>query len=116
MQTMEQVFTKHSLLHGFGEITIRCRYYPNVDFDRLDPSEPFEFHFLEDPQNLRLRTRIHVDDLVEKKRSLIREFEFSNLAFDGAGERALFEAEQLTLEQPLWNTGAIQLHHGPVMP
>src|SRR5438876_2815070 len=110
IQTMEQVFPEHSLLHRFREITIRRRYDTNVDLDRLDSSEPFEFHFLKDPQNLRLGARVHIPDLIEKNRALIGEFELSDLALDGSCERALFEAEKFTLEQPLRNTGTIQLH------
>src|SRR5207244_13414278 len=108
---MEQVLPEHPLLHGFREITIRCGNDPDIDLDGLYASKALEFHFLENAQNLRLRSRIHVADFVEEDRALIRELEFPELSFNRAGECAFFETDEFAFQQALRDTGTVQFHH-----
>ena len=56
---------------------------------------------LEHPQKLRLDPRAHLADLVEKQRALVGGFKLSGLALGGAGEGALFVAEQFALQERL---------------
>ena len=59
------------------------------------------FAMLQHAQQLHLRRRRRLADLVEEERALRRGGEETDLVLDRAGERALHVAEQLALEQAL---------------
>ena len=50
-------------------------------------------------------------DLVEEDRGAVGDLEAADLARQGPREGALLPAEQLALDQPRWQRGAIDLHH-----
>ena len=62
---------------------------------------------LEDAQELALRGRRELADLVEKDRAGIAELELAQPAARGAGERSALVAEELALEKRLGNGGAV---------
>src|SRR5205823_7997903 len=64
--------------------------------------------------HLGLRTRRHVANLVEKNGAAVRQLEFAAARLGGAGERALFVAEQLALDQLLRDGRAVDLDERPV--
>src|SRR5687768_1481338 len=53
---------------------------------------------------------------VEEERAAVGHLKPSDLLSDRAGERALLVAEKLTLEQPRWNGGAVELHERAIAP
>src|SRR5207245_5872405 len=55
-------------------------------------------------------------DLVEEDRALVREREAPDVALDGAGERALHVAEQLTLDQASRDRAGVHLDEGSAVP
>src|SRR6185295_19640284 len=71
------------------------------------PAEAAELALLQDAQQLHLGGRRHLADLVEEQRPAIGELEAALAPIGGAGERALFVAEDLALEQRLGNRGAV---------
>jgi hypothetical protein len=73
----------------------------------LASAEPAEAPLLEHAQQLDLRGRLHLGDLVEEQRAAVRELEDARAAIVRAGERPLLVAEDLALEQRLGNRGAV---------
>ena len=65
---------------------------------------------LQHAQELRLRRRVQVSDLVQKQRSAIGQFEFSAACRCRAGKRTLFVAEQLAFNQFSGNRSAVDLY------
>ena len=64
----------------------------------------------DDSQQLRLKLERKLSDLVEKYRPRAGDFEESALERSRVGKRARLVAEELALEQGLWNRGAIDRH------
>jgi len=58
-------------------------------------------------QKFRLQSDVELADLIQKKRSVIRDLEQAFLLGDSAGERALLVAEQLRLKKVLIDRGAV---------
>ena len=58
-------------------------------------AQALELALLQDAQQLDLGRQLHVPDLVEEQRPAFGQFEPPLLARVGAGERALFVAEEL---------------------
>jgi hypothetical protein len=87
--------------------------HAHVDLDHAVAAQPLELLLLQHAQHLGLRLQAHVADLVEEDRALVGLLELADLPIGGAGERALFVAEQLRLDQLVGNRGAVDLHEGP---
>ena len=64
---------------------------------------------LQHAQDLRLRVGAHVADFVEEQRAAVGLLEAADALLVGAGERALFVAEQLRFEQVLLQRRAVHL-------
>ena len=62
-------------------------------------SETRELAVLQHLQELRLERRVHLADLVQEDRSMIRVLELAELPLVRPREGALLEAEQLALKQ-----------------
>jgi hypothetical protein len=87
-----------------------------VDLDDALAADRAVLAFLQDPEQLRLEKRRHLADLVEHQRAAARQFEQPDLVLERAGERALFVAEELGLDQVLGNGRAVDLDEGPFRP
>src|SRR5258708_32019666 len=107
VQPVVQVGTEALPGHRARRGAVGRRDQPALGPDRSRAAEPLEFALLQHAQQLRLQLEGHLADLVEEYRAAARELEPSNALSDGAGERALFVAEQLTLEQRRRNRGAV---------
>ena len=81
--------------------------HAHVDFLLGAAAEPAELPLLQHAQQLDLRRRRHLGDLVEEQRAAVGELEAAGAAIGGAGERALLVAEDLALEQRLGNRRAV---------
>ena len=82
---------------------------PHVDAERPRAAEALELVLLQHAQDLGLRVRAHVADFVEEQRAAVGLLEAADALLVGAGERALFVAEQLRFEQVLLQRGAVHL-------
>jgi hypothetical protein len=69
---------------------------------------------LEGPEQLHLDRRRQVADLVEEQRPRARHLEEARLGLAGTREAPLLVAEELALEEPLWNGAAVDGHEGLV--
>ncbi len=88
--------------HGVGG-----RNHPHVHRLLVAPAEPAELALLQHAQQLHLRGRCHLRDLVEEQRAAIGQLETALAAIEGAGECALLVPEDLALEQRFRNRGAV---------
>ncbi len=85
---------------------------PDINLMSAVAAESFEFLLLQNTQQFRLKFQRDVADFVQKKRALIRQFKAPHFLSDCASERSLFMTEQLALQKPQRNRGAIQFHEG----
>ena len=72
---------------------------PHVDADRRRAAEALDLALLQHAQQLDLRRRADVADLVEEERAALGQLEPPLLERLRAGERALLVAEQLGFDQ-----------------
>ena len=107
VQAVEQVFAQLALLHRFERIDVGRGDDAHVDRLLVPAAEAAEAALLQHAQQLDLRRRRHLADLVEKQRAAIGELEAALAAIGRAGERALLVAEDLALEQRFGNGGAV---------
>jgi hypothetical protein len=59
------------------------------------------------PEQLGLKVRMHLADFVQEQSAVISEFEFSQLAAQGAGESPLLMAEKFAFQQTLRQGGTV---------
>ena len=52
--------------NGGFQIAISCRYYADIDFNRLRAADAFEFTFLQHPQECNLSVQRQPADFVEE--------------------------------------------------
>ena len=81
---------------------------PDIHFDRAPAADALELAELEDAQQLRLRRRRQLANLVEKHGAAVCQLQLSWLRRRCPGEGAAFMPEQLGLEQGLGERGAVE--------
>src|SRR5579862_617078 len=114
IQAIVEIAAELTLFDHLRQITIRGSDETNVHRDSPSASQPLNLFFLQCTQNLWLQFQRKIADLIEEQGSQVRQFQPANLLRDGSCKRALFMAEQLTLQKAKWNRRAIQLHERPV--
>src|SRR5262249_55664705 len=72
---------------------------PDVDLPGRRRAEPLDLPILQDPEELRLEGGLELPDLVEEECPLVRELESAGVCLGRPGERALFVAEELALDE-----------------
>jgi GAF domain-containing protein len=110
VQPVEQVLAKLIALDELSEVTIRGRDQPEVHRDRLASADPRDLSVLQHSQELDLYPLRHRADFVEEDGSALRFFEQPAFALHRAREGTLHVAEQLGLEQSLWQRRAVDRH------
>ena len=111
-KTIVEVFTERALTNGLIEILVGRGDESDVGLDRLCTAHAIKSLILQDTQQVALQRERHVPDLIEKDGSTLSNFDFSCLAFHGAGERSLFMAEELVLEKIFGDRRAVYGHKG----
>ena len=81
--------------------------------DRRAAADALDLALLEDAQELRLDLQRQLADLVEEERAPVGQLEEADPPGDGAGEGALLVAEELALDQPLGDRGAVDRDQRP---
>lgn len=71
---------------------MRRRQHPNIDALRANTAQSLKFLLLQDSQELGLQFGRYIADLIQEQRSLVRQFESSNLLGYGAGVLSSKEA------------------------
>src|SRR5262249_26515322 len=103
----EESLAGRALRDHLREIRMRGGDDAHVDLDRVGVADALELALLQHAEQLGLQRRAHRADFVEQQRALVRLLEASLAGADGARERATDVAEELRLEQRLWNRAAV---------
>ena len=108
-ETIVEVLAKGLLADGLDQVAIGGGDDPDVDCDRRAAADARRIALLEDAEQLGLGLRGQLADLVEEERAPLGQLEAADPAGDGAGERALLVAEELALDEPRGESGAVDL-------
>ena len=99
VQPVEQVLAELPRGDHRLQVAVRGGDHADVHGDRFVAADPLERPLLEDPQQLHLRLRGDVADLVQEQRPAVRLFEPAGPVPVGPGEGPFDVAEQLAFEQ-----------------
>src|ERR1700681_3028983 len=80
VQPVVEVRAKCPVCNGGFQIPIRCRYYADIDFNRLRTADAFELTFLQHPQGCNLGVQRQLADFVEENGSSLRQFKSTETA------------------------------------
>src|SRR5580704_16115534 len=111
-QSVVQVLAKCRLLYHTGQIAMRGGDEAYVNFMSAVAAEPLKFLLLQNAQQLRLKFERDIADFVQKERALMCELKAPHFVSDRSRKCSFFVAEQLTLQKPERNRGAIQFDEG----
>ena len=112
VEAVIQVVAKSARLDRLRQASVGGGNQADVQLDRLGAAQPLEFAFLQDAQQFGLQAGREFADLVQKQRSAFGHFNFAFFLRGGAGEGALFVAEQFALQQGFGNGGAVDGDEG----
>src|SRR4051794_7585692 len=110
VQPVVEILAELAGAHGVGRVLVGRGNHPHVDALLLTAAQTPERPLLQDAQQLHLRRRLHLGNLVEEQRAAVRELEDADAAVLRAGEGAFLVAEDLALEQRLGNRRAVDRH------
>src|SRR5213593_4440625 len=103
----EQVLAESAGSDALAEVLVGRGDDARVDTDRLRHADRLDFAVLQHAQDLGLRARAHVSDLVQEDCAAVGLHELADLTRGGAGECPFFVPEQLRLDQILGDGGAV---------
>src|SRR5205085_11822776 len=95
VEPVEEVIAELLLLDLPLQVFVGRADDADVDLDRQRRADPLDLPLLEYAEELRLHRQAHLADLIEEDRALVGHLEAAAALRHGAGERALFVAEQL---------------------
>src|SRR3546814_2757739 len=98
------------------EVLMSRTHDTDVDRDRLAAADTFDHPFLDKAQQLDLKRQRYVAHLVEEQRTALGKLDLAFGRLSRSGERALFIAEQLGLQQIFRNRGAVDRNKGRIGP
>ena len=111
---MIEIIAEAALPDRLRQVGVRGADDPRVDRLARSAAEPAHRPFLDGLQHLGLQQHRQEANLVEEKRPTVRELEQPRLGSLGIGERAALEAEQLSLEEPVGDRRAVDVHERAV--
>ena len=113
-EAMEQVVAEAPLLHHSIEITASGCDHTHVDADGLRPADAPHLIALDHTQKARLQRERQIADFIDEQRATIGLLEHAAMRANGAGERALFVAEELGLDQGRSHCRAVEHDEWPL--
>ena len=115
-QPVIQVRPELPLCRPSLQITMRGGDQPHVGANRLVAPNSLESLVLEDPEDLGLKGKRHIADLVEKQRPAVALLELADATAVGAGEGALLMAKKLAFQQVLRDGRTVEREEGRLGP
>ena len=94
MQPIEQILAEAAALDVGHQVAIGRGDQPHVDFQRFASAHRLDLVLLDRAQQLHLRRRRQLTDLVEKQHAAVGFREFADMALGRAGEGAFLMTEQ----------------------
>ena len=111
IQTIIEIIPELALLDHRLQILIRSRNDPGIDPDPVLTTDPFEFHFLEDPEKFCLEIQGHFADFIQKDRAVTGQLKLPQFPIDGPGKGPFFMTKQFRLQECFHNGGTV---HGNI--
>ena len=109
-EVLAQVAAAHRLLGHF----VGGGHQPHVHFEFGLAAQAAHFGILQDAQQFGLRRHRHLADFVQQQGAVLGHFEAAGAALGGAGEGALFVAEQFAFDQRFGQRGAVDGDERPL--
>src|SRR4029453_6207971 len=91
----EEILAKSAAAHVFPDVPVRGSDETSIERPRLSGTQPADDALLQRAQELCLKHRVHLAELVEEEAAAVRRLEEAFVRALGAGESALLVAEQL---------------------
>src|SRR5690606_10478825 len=107
VQAIEEVLAEAARVDFLLQVAIGGGNHAHVHLDGLATADALELLFLQDAQQLHLKLRTDLANLVEEDRPLVRRLEPAGALLHRAGEGTLLVAEELALEQRLAQRAAV---------
>src|SRR5687768_11848718 len=99
VEAKEEILAEAAVGDGALEIVIRRGEDANVHRNGLASTHALDLLRLDGPQQLRLRLRAEVTDLIQEQRAPMSELEPPDAPVGGSGERPSFMSEHLALDE-----------------
>ena len=99
VEPIVEVVAELPFLHHLLEVAVRRGDDAHIDMHRLLAAYAVELLLLEHAQQLDLHVLVHLRDLIEEDRAVVRELELAELALHSPRERPLLVAEELGLQE-----------------
>ncbi len=109
-----EVFAEPAFADGVFEIFVGRGNQAEIDFARDAAAEALHRAFLQDAQEFALEVGIKGGDFIEKERAVVSRFDHAGFSRIGAGEGALFVAEEFRLHQGFGEGGAVEADEGMI--
>ena len=107
VQPVIEVFAEAALGHLLGQIAVGGRDDAHVDLDRALGADRIDLALLQRAQQLDLHVERQLADLVQEQGAAVGLLELAQVLVGGAGEAALFVAEQDRFDQILRDGAAV---------
>ena len=114
LETKIEIFTETLFFDRFVQVLIGRGQDAHVGVQNFAAADPAIFMILQHAQEFGLQFDGDVADFVQKKRAALGQLKLAEAAVEGAGERALFVAEQFAFEQIARDGGAVDRDEGLV--
>ncbi len=99
VEPIVEVFAELARFDLFFQVAIGRGDEADIDRQRLGAADALELSFLQDAQQLGLKRRGNLADLIEEQSAAVGLLEAAEPMIDGSGERPLLVSEQLGLQQ-----------------
>src|SRR5262249_10823441 len=116
LQSEEQVPSELSLADRLFKWSVGGRHHPNVDLNAVVAAETLERVPFEDAQELGLRARRHLADLVQEDGPAVGRLELADHLLGRPGESPPLVAKQLAFEERLGDGRAVERNERTVAP
>ena len=115
VQPVIEVLAEGMRGHRRQQVLVGGRHDADVRLDRRRAADPHEPLALQHAEEFGLKAHVHVADLIEEHRALVRQLELAQLPAGRAGEGAALMPEQLALQQLPGDGRAVDGHERSVL-
>jgi hypothetical protein len=112
VKAVEKVSPEPALRNRAFQALVGCRDHADIDADIFVAADAADLVVLQHAQQPHLHVERHLADFVEEQGAVVGGFEMADAPRDGAGEAALFMAEQLGFDQFARDRAAVDRDKG----
>ena len=107
-----EIFSEPAFADGLLKIDVGRRKNPGIDGDRLLSTQSLYLVILQESKQLDLQPERDIPNFVQEQRAALRAFDAPFSLLHGSCEGSFFIAEQLTLQERLWNRPTVDRDEG----